>query len=191
MSTHREGSHAASSDACVGEGAPAPSPRTLSRVIVSKGVEHTLLYDECDREIGEQPWHIVKVSAKALYAALSRPTRYLHREILGLAAGDPRECDHVDGNGLDNRRANLRIATRAEQQCNRDKPDCSLRRFKGVSVSGKRFVASITSNYKLIYLGTFDTEEEAALAYNLAALRLHGDFARLNVIPAPAGARRA
>jgi AP2 domain-containing protein/HNH endonuclease len=88
---------------------------------------------------------------------------YLHREILGLAIGDPRFVDHRNRDRLDNRRANLRVVTRAEQQQNLT----AQRRgsgYRGVHQrkSSGRWVAQVHVGGKRVTLGTFDTPEEAA-----------------------------
>jgi hypothetical protein len=93
--------------------------------------------------------------------------------------------DHINQNGLDNRRSNLRLATGAQNQRNahgrgihRGKPSSS--RFRGVSRSGMKWSAHISVNGKNIRLGTFRTEEQAARAYDTAARIYHKEFARLN-----------
>lgn len=89
--------------------------------------------------------------------------------------------DHRNGIKLDCRRSNLREATNAQNLQNRGKNITNLRRFKGVyPVPKGKFVAKICANNVKYHLGTFDTEEQAALAYNEAALKYHGEFAYLN-----------
>ena len=91
--------------------------------------------------------------------------------------------DHINGNGLDNRKANLRIATPAQNCQNRGKYLAgTVSRFKGVMCRGKNpsWGASIKANSKEIWLGTFRSEIEAAKAYDRAAKKYHGEFARLN-----------
>lgn len=156
---------------------------TCERTIMHKGEPRTILFDEADAEIANEKWSIVRVARTALYVARGTPLVYLHRVLLGLVPGDVRTCDHINGNGLDNRRSNLRIATRSEQQRNRGKSCAGSNTYKGTTKRGARWYAQIEASGTKHWLGAFDTEIEAALAYNAAALRLHGKFARLNVIP--------
>lgn len=105
----------------------------------------------------------------------------MHRLILGLT--DPNiEGDHIDHNGLNNQRSNLRAATCSQQSYNRRNRKNSLSKYKGVCFhkAQKKWVSRISVPNKRIHLGYFDTELEAAFAYNNAAKKLHGDFAFLN-----------
>jgi hypothetical protein len=111
-----------------------------------------------------------------------RPTILLHRAIL--CAGPDEFVDHINGNGLDNRRANLRLCSRSDNQCNRG--PAKGRRFKGVAPHGDRYKVAIRRHGVFYHLGVFDTEVEAAIAYNEAAIVLHGAFAHLNSIPSTA-----
>lgn len=89
--------------------------------------------------------------------------------------------DHINGDPLDNRRANLRACTHAENMRNRRPHKRRGEAMpKGVSNVAGRFRASIMHNNELHRLGYFDTAEAAARAYDAAALELHGAFARLN-----------
>jgi len=104
---------------------------------------------------------------------------YMHRLIL-----EPKEgyqTDHIDGNGLNNQKYNLRYVTKRQNQWNRHR---AKGRFKGLSKDKRRgtFRANIFVNGKQKYLGEFKTEEEAAKKYNEAALTYFGEFARLNEI---------
>ncbi len=104
-----------------------------------------------------------------------------HREIMNPPPG--LMVDHIDGDGLNNQRSNLRICTNAENSKNRIQSRTSKRRFKGVrNTRGSKFNARIKVDFKEIHLGHFDTEEEAALAYNAAAIKYFGAFAKLNVV---------
>lgn len=104
----------------------------------------------------------------------------LHRFILAPAAGA--DVDHINGDTLDNRRSNLREATRSENLRNgRAKSG-----YKGVSrlkfETPRPWQARIYVDGRNHHLGTFATQEEAALAYNQAAAEAYGEFARLNVV---------
>ena len=102
----------------------------------------------------------------------------MHRQILGLAYGDRREGDHRDGNTLDNRRHNLRVATKAQNSRNQKLRKDNRFGLKGVFPHGRKWRASICVNYKKIHLGLFSTIELAHAAYCEAARKYFGEFAR-------------
>lgn len=112
----------------------------------------------------------------------SLKVRY-HREILSLTSDDAQQVDHINGNRLDNRRGNLRLCTKSENACNRTRV-LSKSGFKGVHFIErvKRYTAKIQFKRKSYHIGCFATAEEAALAYNDAAIKLHGQYARLNKV---------
>ncbi|WP_341520726.1 HNH endonuclease [Pseudomonas sp. G.S.17] len=104
----------------------------------------------------------------------------LHRSLTNCPAG--MVVDHINGDGLDNRRANLRVCTNAENLRNRKMHLNNRSGFKGVyfddSRRGKPWRAQITAHGKKHRLGRFDTAEEASAAYRKAAPHMHGEFAR-------------
>ena len=103
----------------------------------------------------------------------------MHREILGLKPEDP-DVDHWDGDGLNNRRGNLRPCTKAQNCCNRGVSKNNLSGYKGVRRSGTKWTARIRFKRKLKYLGIFPTAHDAASAYDDAAIELFGEFAWTN-----------
>lgn len=105
----------------------------------------------------------------------------LHRLILPAPAGC--HIDHINGDGLDNRRQNLRIVTPQMNQANSRKRTEGTSRFKGVCwhSQGKKWRASIVINNRQIHLGLFTDEIEAARAYDKKALELFGEHACLNL----------
>ena len=88
--------------------------------------------------------------------------------------------DHINRNPLDNRRENLRLITRSSNQQNRNKPKNNTSGYKGVWKQGSKWVAQIRANRKKYTKGLFNTPEEAAMAYNEMAIKLHGNCAVLN-----------
>lgn len=90
--------------------------------------------------------------------------------------------DHINGNGLDNRRENLRLATHGQNAANRPKRSDSKSPYKGVERNprGLPWRARICVNYKKRHLGLYPTAEEAARAYDAAAVEAWGPFANLN-----------
>ena len=108
---------------------------------------------------------------------------YMHRLIL--KAKKEYVIDHIDGDTLNNQKKNLRICTHSENMRNSKIPINNTSGYKGVSYikRDKKWEAYITFNNKLLNLGTFTDPINAAKAYNAAAVKYHGKFAKLNVIP--------
>lgn len=122
--------------------------------------------------------------AKTLYAVsdIGGKRVRMHRLIIG-AAG-PARVDHRDGNGLNNRRDNLRIATASQNMANCIGHKNNTSGYKGVYFVKKknRWRVQIYCQNKRYTFGYFKTKEQAALRYNQAAIELFGEFARLNCI---------
>lgn len=112
------------------------------------------------------------------YVRCSNPSLiYLHRIIMGCT---PMEMiDHKDGNPLNNKKENLRICTQFQNLQNRPKNKSHVG-YKGVVFTRNRYRVKITAERKTKYIGTFADQLSAAKAYNEAALKYHGEFARLN-----------
>lgn len=109
----------------------------------------------------------------------------MHRLLLGLTDSNIL-ADHIDGDGLNNQRYNLRIATRHQNNLNKKSQCNSTSKYLGVYVTKRksdgvnRYLSQIKINGKSTHLGTFDTEFQAALEYDKMAKIHFGEFARLN-----------
>jgi hypothetical protein len=107
---------------------------------------------------------------------------YLHRLILGAEKGQV--VDHINGDSMDNRRSNLRFASPSLNAVNKNTVG-GVSGYRGVQRNnrGKKWRARLYVDQKALILGSYETPEEAALAYNEAALAAFGEFARLNEVP--------
>lgn len=154
----------------------------MKTIKLTKGYE-AIVDDELFDWLNQWKWN-VRDCGVGRYAQRTRPSDHtnlqMHRVILGAKPGEI--VDHINGNGLDNRRCNLRLCSQAENTRNRKKSQLSRSKFKGVlwSESHQKWRARIAAGNRRVHLGWFLTEIEAARAYNYAALRLHGQFAKLN-----------
>jgi hypothetical protein len=137
------------------------------------------MVDDADYEwLSQWKWYALCPKRGGIYAN-SGPHGLMHRLIMSPPPG--MEVDHVNGDGLDNRRGNLRICTKSGNQRNQrpqSRPQSS--RFKGVHRNGRNWGAQIKVNGHKMHLGTTRIEEEAARLYDQAARQHFGEFARTN-----------
>jgi hypothetical protein len=128
--------------------------------------------------VGKQPNGKV-YARRGLWEYPSFRHLYLHREILGLE--DPKiKVDHVDGDTLNNQKYNLRQCTHQQNCRSVDKRSNNKSGYKGVHWHRRKWLAGIRVDGKTVYVGTFDNVEDAARAYDEAAIIHFGQFAKLN-----------
>lgn len=149
------------------------------------GIDRVALVDDEDLEAVQGfAWYVDKPSkGPVLYARaesggrLNRKSVRMHILLTGIKG-----IDHANGDGLDNQRANLRLATPSQQLMNTRKQRGRSSQFKGVSRDHRDgvWVAYIGHDAKRQWLGRYQDEVEAARAYDTAARVAYGEFARLN-----------
>ena len=158
--------------------------------------EIIVLIDEDDFEkVSKHKWRVLNDTKRnVLYIRTSywegeqRKDLFIHRLIMNTPKG--LMTDHINGNPLDNRKSNLRICTNSENQHNSIKHRGNKTSiYKGVSYykRDKNWECRIIVNKEPVRLGKYKTEDQAALAYNVAALQHFGEFARFNNVMAHRG----
>lgn len=150
----------------------------------------TMVDDEDYDWLNQWKWYpcrdrdgLYALRSKRDYVAKTHTQIYLHRVLMKAPPGSL--VDHKDGNPLNNQKENLRFCTPLQNSQNCSKRSGTTSRFKGVHFCSrdKRWRASIRANSKKIYIGQYTDEVKAAIAYNDAAVKYYGEFARLNEIP--------
>lgn len=141
----------------------------LSRGLVA------VIDDEDAPLIAGRLWH-ASSGGRVVYA-VDQSGQPMHRVLLSPAPDEV--VDHIDGDGLNNRRSNIRTCTQAQNARNRQAQEHSST-FKGVFAKGKNWAVCIRHENETIHLGTFEQEEAAARQYDRAARVLFGQFARTN-----------
>jgi hypothetical protein len=141
----------------------------------------TQVDDEDYEYLNQFKWYAeYKKGGKYTYAirnSSDRTTEAMHRIIMGTPAG--LLVDHIDHNGLNNQKSNLRNCTHDQNGINRT--GWGRSKYLGVALSKRGYIiAQITYNHNHNYLGCFKTEEEAARAYDIKAKEFFGEFANLN-----------
>ena len=146
-------------------------------IALTRGYES--LVDEQDYDfLAKWRWRAMPTKSGHVYAG-SGSFGLMHRVIM--YAPYHLQVDHIDGNGLNNQRSNLRLATGEQNLWNAKKRANCKSQYKGVHPHGIGWKVECRGKY----FGTFVDELEAARAYNEAAKQMMGDFARLNIIPGP------
>lgn len=151
------------------------------RILLTQG--RFAIVDESDYDyLSQMKWNYSK-TAHNYYARtkINGSNKYMHRIIM--KEPDGLQIDHINGDTIDNRRCNLRICTNQENARN-SKSRKGKSKYKGITWSKRdlNWKAQIQVNYVNYHIGYYDTEEEAALAYNKEAIKRFGEFAKINIL---------
>lgn len=162
-------------------------------LIGEHGHDKFALVDDSDYEnVCKYRWHLNSGGYACRPTYISRKSKInpgkvgsisMHRQIIENKGG--LIIDHINQNKLDNRRKNLRLCNYSQNFANRPKLVTNTSGFKGVKFDRKlnKYVARISYNYKNYYIGVYVKGEDAALAYNIKAKELYGDFVDKNKTP--------
>lgn len=140
--------------------------------------KYCAIIDDCDFEsVNKHDWRVFKRD-RNMYAVASIDGFIvpMHCFLLG-----GKNIDHVDGNGLNNQRNNLRYANASQNAMNKRAKLNGTSIYKGVSRCKDKWQAQIKKNYKNYKIGVYADEKTAALAYNAKAIEMFGEYARINV----------
>lgn len=141
--------------------------------------------------IDEEDWNLVKdiewYLHNSLHTSYARGhitrTKYIYMHRLIMKAKEKEFVDHIDGNGLNNQKSNLRICTHSQNLQNRHKSNPGTSKYKGVSWSSnmRKWEATILANGKVRHLAKTTDEIWAARIYDAAARKYFGEFAKTNL----------
>jgi hypothetical protein len=156
----------------------------MRRIPLTRGAE-ALVDDEDFERLTVTRWQVDDKGYAIRYRRRDGKdtTESMHRVIMNAPKG--MEVDHINGNPLDNRRCNLRLVSRRQNSRNTRGHRDNVTGYKGVSLDRVRgtYRAVIVHEGQHHFLGRFRTAEAAARAYNDAARKYFGEFARLNAVP--------
>ncbi|MBN1786980.1 MAG: HNH endonuclease [Sedimentisphaerales bacterium] len=148
------------------------------------GGKYAIVDVEDYQNLSKYNWQLSVTDSQKYYAICldNRLIKHMHRVIMNAEKGQI--VDHIDRNGLNNTKRNLRFATLSQNSCNRVRPAGGSSKYRGVNhckdKKDKEWRANICLEGKKIHLGYFEDEETAGRAYDEAAKELHGEFACLN-----------
>jgi len=156
----------------------------MQKIELSQG-KFALVDDDDYDELKKYNWHVANGYAvrNAKVSKGKQKSQRMHRLITNCPAD--MNVDHINHDKLDNRKDNLRICSTAENLRNQQMQSVAkTSRFKGVyfNKNTNKWMAQIQSDDKRKYLGLFENEIDAAIAYNNAAIAMFGEFALINVI---------
>jgi hypothetical protein len=152
----------------------------VKEIILTRGL--VALVDDADYSwLSRHKWHVTGQSQRpyATRKGSGGKRIFMHVEIMQPPVG--MQVDHINGNQLDNRRENLRLATHQQNMQNKGKREgTTASQYKGIHRRGRRWYAYIYHNGRRIYLGSDPSEVIAAQLYDAKAIELQGEFACLN-----------
>lgn len=156
----------------------------MGEIILSSGIICQVDDEDLER-LNSHRWFVIKKKHTCYAVAFKKVdgktvSTTMHR--LLTAAKDGELVDHMDRNGLNNKKSNLRICNISENSTNRKKKAGTSSNYRGVSYAkkNKAWFVFISKNKKKKFIGAFKDEEQAARAYDREAKILHGQFANLN-----------
>ncbi len=154
----------------------------MKHILLTQG-KFAIVDDDMYDYLNQWKWCASKARCGNAWYAMRRPHVKMHHQISGKQKGSGGEVDHLNGDGLDNRRENLRICSHSANMQNRH----SLGKGKTSKYQGvcwdkhrKRWRAQIGKDEKRITIGRYKNSEDAAKAYDRKALELYGEQAKLN-----------
>lgn len=147
------------------------------------GNKYVKVSDEDYEEVSKHSWTVAK-SRRKFYALTKINGKLIRMHRFIMKPKSTHEVDHINDDGLDNRRENLRVVTRLQNQRNKTKYSNKKQRYKGIYYDSriKKWVAVINYRRKKKYLGNYKLAKDAARAYNEAAIKYYKNFANLNKI---------
>jgi hypothetical protein len=151
--------------------------------IILGSKKEQILIDKDDYELVKNySWNCYGGYARTFFKKNGGKLKSISMHRLILNKPNNTNIDHINGNGLDNRRSNLRLASVQQNGCNRKVGSNNTSSYKGVIFHkrDKKYQSSIKYKGKRSYLGYYNNAEDAAKAYDEAAKKLFGEFARLN-----------
>jgi len=156
------------------------------------------IIDEIDGDLATLKWHasVTRRKFQTFARACRSPrirgkqtsqtlSRVIGERMVGRQLDRREIVDHISGDPLDNRRANLRICTQQQNSWNRAAHKNNKTGYRGVCLVRETYKSQIHVSGKQISIGYYKTPEAAAIAYNTVAKKLFGEFARLNKVPNP------
>jgi hypothetical protein len=154
----------------------------MKKIKLGKTNKETLISDGDYSNVVKYKWSMCRAGKGYARAWIDGKDVYLHHFLVGKIKN--KEIDHVNGNTLDNRRKNLRFCNRSQNQMNRSKSANKSSIYKGVDLNKfcNKWRARVRKNGRYVYEERFNSEVDAARAYNNAALIFYGKYANLNKI---------